>query len=170
MARPPTPTPTFKDENRALQEMVREFKVLQAHNKRFNDGDDLSTVLMFAEGALICMICEHFIRMVVEKNYPGETNEKTTLRGLLDFAMTTERNLFQLPMFETSEKGKEAVCAHRNAILHGNFAQAAKQSGCASVAEYFKTLYTQEMMAMTDVVNSLLGQIDVATGEPNHRK
>lgn len=153
-------TPTFKELNRPLQEMVRELALVRRHNLGFKDGDDLSGVLMFAEGGLVCMVFEHFVRMVVYTNHP-DAPPNMQLRGLLDYAVA--RGLFTLP-FPSQEDGKQAVCAHRNALLHGNFSQAAVQSGCATIEEYFKTRYAPEMEAMTKVLDFIMVQIDPATG------
>lgn len=155
---------TFKEENRALQELVREWKVTRLHNLELAKGTDRSTLLLFAEGALVCMVFEHFVRMVIEKNYPGEC-EGRQLRGLLDFAMTKERDLFRLP-FTNPENGKQAVCDHRNALLHGNFAQAARQAGCTSVEQYFGERFASEIEAMTKIVDFVFLQIDPSTGAP----
>lgn len=152
---------TFKDENQALVEMVREWNLVRSHNMKFKAGDDLSTAMLFAEAGLICMICEHFIRMVVEKSYPGQSNGMQ-LRGLLDFAVA--RNMFKLP-FKNAEKGKQAICDYRNALLHGNHAQLARQMGCASVAEYFRDNYAAELEVMNKTVGFIMEQIDVTTGK-----
>ena len=37
---------TFKDENRALQELAREWSVLRQHNLKFKEGDPQQTLLM----------------------------------------------------------------------------------------------------------------------------
>lgn len=53
-----TNAPTFKDQNRALQELVRDYMLLLAHNLQSKEGDDLQTLLLFSEGAVV--IVEHF--------------------------------------------------------------------------------------------------------------
>jgi hypothetical protein len=52
-------------ENRALQELVREYMLLREHNLQFKDGDDLRTLLLFSEAAIIIVIIEHFVRIVL---------------------------------------------------------------------------------------------------------
>jgi hypothetical protein len=56
---------TFKDENRALQEMVRELLLVRDHNLQFKEGDPQRTLLMFAETGLVFMVLEHFLRVVL---------------------------------------------------------------------------------------------------------
>src|SRR5712692_5647388 len=58
-------SPTFKDENRALQELARELTLLRAHNLQFKEGDPQDKILMFAEAALVCLTLEHFVRVVL---------------------------------------------------------------------------------------------------------
>jgi len=151
--------PAFKDENRALQELVRELILVRSHNLTFKDGEPLHDVLLFAEAGLVCMTFEHFIRVVVgDAGPPG-----ATLFNLLEIAVS--KGLIRLP-WDDQQDGIKKVCAVRNSILHGNYAQAARETGRASVAEYFKTQFASEIETMFKVVDDLMKQIDVNTGNP----
>jgi hypothetical protein len=50
--------PSFKDENRAMQELVRELGLIRAHNLGFKEGDPHDRLLLFAEAALTCLTME----------------------------------------------------------------------------------------------------------------
>jgi hypothetical protein len=149
----------FKDENRALQELVRELILVRNHNLTFKDGEPLNHVLLFAEAGLVCMTFEHFVRVVVGNAGPSDS----TLFNLLEIAVA--KGLIRLP-WEDQLDGIRKVCAVRNSILHGNYAQAARETGRASVAEYFKTQFASEIETMFKVVDELMKQIDVNTGKP----
>jgi hypothetical protein len=151
--------PVFKDENRALQELVRELILVRNHNLTFKDGDPLQNVLLFAEAGLVCMTFEHFVRVVVGNDGPAGA----TLFNLLEIAVS--KGLIRLP-WDDQQDGIKKVCAVRNTILHGNYAQAAREAGKASVAEYFKTVFASEIEVMFKVVDHLMKQIDVNTGKP----
>ena len=151
--------PAFKDENRALQELARELTLVRNHNLTFKDGDNLAEVLLFAEAGLVCMTFEHFVRVVVGTEAPAGA----TLYNLLEQAVA--RDLIKLP-WDDQQDGIKKVCAVRNGILHGNYAQAAREAGKGSVAEYFKTVFASEIEVMYQVVDDLMKQIDVNTGRP----
>src|SRR5882762_8581327 len=82
---------TFKDENRALSEMVRELMWLRAHNLQFKEGDPQHDILMFAETALTCLTLEHFVRIVLGP----DAGEGDTLHPLLTTAIA--KKLVRVP-------------------------------------------------------------------------
>jgi hypothetical protein len=151
--------PAFKDENRALQELVRELLLVRSHNKSFKDGDNLAEVLLFAEAGLVCMTFEHFVRVVVG----NQATSNATLHNLLEVAVS--KALLRLPWADQQD-GIKKVCAVRNTLLHGNYAQAAHEAGKSSVAEYFGTVFASEIEVMYQLVDALMKQIDVNTGKP----
>lgn len=152
-------TTSFKDANRALQELVREYQFVREHNHSFKEGDDLGRCLLFSEGALVIVILEHFVRIVLGP----EATDKDTLHPLLKKAIKAD--LIRLP-WDDQDEGVTKICAVRNTILHGNYAQAAAQAGCSSVEDYFKTQFTPEIDGMYKLVNYILSQIDAETGKP----
>lgn len=150
---------TFKDENRALQELARELQLVRSHNKAFKDGDPQHDILMFAESALVCLVLEHFVRIVVGDLAPPEAS----LHNLLDLAVS--KRLLLLPWHDQAD-GIRRVCRVRNTLLHGNYAQAAREAGKSSVAEFFKTTFASELERMFDVADYVMRQIDPMTGKP----
>ena len=60
--------------------------------------------------------------------------------------------------------GIERLCDFRNALAHGNFAQAARAAGVQSVREYLDTWFAGEAQYMLEVVDKLMTQIDPDTG------
>ncbi len=151
---------TFKDENRALQELARELTLLRGHNLKFREGDPQGDMLMFAEAALVCLTLEHFVRLLLGDN----ALDHDTLGSLLTKAIK-ERQLIRLPWDDQSE-GIKRVCAVRNTLLHGNYAQAAREAQCASVADYFRSQFASEIERMYEVTDFVMKQIDPATGAP----
>ena len=154
--------PSFRDQNVALRELARELNVVRTHNLSFREGDSQATLLMFAEAALVCMTFEHFVRVVVANCLPGE-REGQTFHPLLTTA--TQNNLIRLP-WEDQAEGVRRICAVRNTLLHGNFAQAAREAGCTSVQEYFGSQYAPELEGMMKILDRVMQQIDVETGRP----
>src|SRR5580698_8425945 len=100
-------TPTFKDENRALQEVARELDLLRRHNLQFREGDPQHSLLLMAEAALTCLTMEHFVRVGVG----DAAREGATLFNLLEIAVA--RNLLRLP-WDDQQDGIRKVCAVRN--------------------------------------------------------
>jgi len=155
MPSPSPQSPTFKDQNRALQEL----DVLRRHNKSFKEDDPQGTLLLFAEAALVCLTMEHFVRSVLGSNAPAGA----TLHNLLESAIS--KGLIKLP-WNDQKDGVKKVCAVRNTLLHGNYAQAAKEAGRTSVADYFKSVFASEIEAMFKITDHLMKQIDPMTGKP----
>jgi hypothetical protein len=153
------PPPTFKDENRPLQELAREWAVLRQHNLKFKEGAPQDTLLMFAEAAVVCMAMEHFVRIVLGSTAPADA----TLFNLLQMAVS--RGMIRVP-WDDQEDGIKKIVAVRNSLLHGNYAQAAREAGCASVADYFKKQFAGEVETMTKVTDFFMRQVDPATGKP----
>jgi hypothetical protein len=150
---------TFKDENRALQELARELALLRKHNLQFREGDPQEMMLLFAEAALTCLTMEHFVRVVLGP----EATDRDTLPVLLQKAIT--KGLVRLP-WDDQAAGVKAVRKVRNTLLHGNYAQAAREAGCASVRDYFKTQFASEVEQMFKVTDFIMGQIDPTSGRP----
>jgi hypothetical protein len=154
-----TSPPTFKDEHQALQELARELAVLRQHNLQFKEGDPQHKLLMFAEAAVVCMTMEHFVRIVLGGTAPADA----TLFNLLQMAVS--RGSLKVP-WDDQQDGIKRIVAVRNSLLHGNYAQAARDAGSASVAEYFRTQFAGEVETMTKVTDIMMRQIDPATGKP----
>jgi hypothetical protein len=156
----PGPAPaTFMDENRPLQELARELALLRQHNLKFKAGDPQHTLMMFAEAALVCMALEHFVRIVLGSTAPADA----TLYNLLQ--MATSRGLIKIP-WDDQQDGIKKIVAVRNSLLHGNYAQPAREAGCVSVAGYFNSQFAGELEGMFKVTDFIMKQIDPMTGKP----
>jgi hypothetical protein len=153
------PKLSFRDENRAMVELARELDLLRKHNRKFKPGDPQGNLLVFAEAALVCLVLEHFVRVVVGTLAPA----KTELFNLLQLAVS--RGLIRLP-WDDQEDGIRKVCAVRNTLLHGNYAQAAREAGCPSVEDYFKSQFASEVEGLFKVTDYVMRQIDHMTGLP----
>jgi hypothetical protein len=154
---------TFKEEHRDFQELVREHQLLRQHNLKFKEGDPQGEVLLFAEGALVLIVLERFLRMILGP----EAGEKDTLPTLLQKATGERLGLLSLlnlagPQREKAIKGISNV---RNALLHGNYEQAAKHAGARDVRDYFKNHYATDVEALHQLADFLVGQIDPETGK-----
>lgn len=66
---------------------------------------------------------------------------------------------------DDQQDGIKKLCDVRNTILHGNYEQAARQAGCASVDAYFQTQFASEVEALYNATDSMMRQIDLETGE-----
>jgi hypothetical protein len=150
---------TFKQRNREIQEMVRELMVLRSHNLKFGPNDPQDTFLLFAEAAVVIVIIERFVRALLGP----EATDKDTLWPLLE--KLVNRKVLVLP-FRDQKEGIKVICGVRNAILHGNFEQAAAHEGLATPAEFFKTRFAVWVETTTKVVDKLMAQIDPDTGLP----
>jgi hypothetical protein len=113
---------------------------------------------MFAEAAVVCLTMEHFVRTVLGSTAPADA----TLFNLLQMAVS--RGLLKVP-WDDQQDGIKKIVAVRNSLLHGNYAQAARRAGCASVADYFRTQFASEVEAMTKITDFIMRQIDPATGK-----
>lgn len=149
----------FKDDHLDLQHLVRELHVLRRHNLKFKAGDPQDDLLLFAEGAVVLLTMERCVRAVLGP----DATDADTLFNLLQKAVS--KGLLRLP-WEVQEDGIRRLKEVRNTILHGNFEQAARQAGCASVAEFFQTKFAGEVERLYEVGDSLFRQIDPATGRP----
>ena len=148
---------TFKDENRALQELVRELTLIRGHNLRFGPTDPQRNLLLFAEGALVCLTMEHYVRIVVGDALPG-----AKLFNLLQYSVS--HALLSVP-WDDQQEGIRKICEVRNTLLHGNYAQAARKAGCQSVEEYFQKQYASQVEAMFKITDHIMRQVDVRTGK-----
>lgn len=148
---------TFKDEHLDLQHLVRELHVLRRHNLRFKEGDPQDQLLVFAEGAVVLMTMERFLRAILG----ADASDGDTIYNLLQKAVS--RGLLQLPWADAQD-GIRRLKDVRNTILHGNFEQGARQARCASAAVYFKTQFAAEIERLYEITECFFRQIDPVTG------
>ena len=149
---------SFKDRHPEIQHLVRELHLLRGNNLKFKDGDPQDGLLMFAEAAIVHLLLERFVRAIL-----NDAKDTESLYNLLQRAVS--RGLIRLP-WEDQQDGIRKIVSVRNAMLHGNYEQAAQNAGCATVVEYFRTQATPEGERMYQVVDYLFKQIDPVTGKP----
>jgi|SRR5262249_38150651 len=153
---------TFKEQHEELQHIVRELVLVRKHNLVFKTGDPQHNLLHFAEGLLVLLALERFLRAVLGT----KANDRHTLPNLLEMATSAKRNLLTIPGTWTREQAIKAVTEVRNTLMHGNYEQAAKGAGSPNVRGYFKSgQYISEVEALFQLLDQLMQQIDSATGK-----
>jgi hypothetical protein len=149
----------FKDQHRELQELAREVLVLRTHNLQFKEGDPQDQLLMAAEGAMILVCLERFLRAVLGI----EATNGDTLHSLLEKVFSEKRyDQLEVPGGDR-EHLIELVTGLRNGLLHGDFEQLARRAGSSTTREYFKHSYARDLEALYKILN-MMSQIDVSTG------
>ena len=115
--------PPFLKANLDLGYLARELKLLRDHNLTFQQDDPQETMLMFSEGALVLITMERFLRTILGNHVgPGQT-----LPNLLELAFSDRISALDPPGGDRAQVTK-LVTDIRNALLHANFEQAARQS------------------------------------------
>ncbi|RDB36728.1 MAG: hypothetical protein DCC88_03570, partial [Spirobacillus cienkowskii] len=98
---------------------------------------------------------ERFLRILPDV----KATDKDSLHNLLERA--TSKNILVL---KDKEHFLKKIVDFRNAILHGNFEQRAKENNLSSAEEYFKTLFASEIEKIFDIIDDLFKQIEPDTG------
>ncbi len=151
--------PTFKDQNPELQNLARELWLVRDHNLKFKKGDPQDGLLLFAEGTLCLLALERFLRIL-----PGlNATERETLPKLLKKATHESQPLLRIADRDATIK---RVVDLRNAMLHGNYEQAARLAGAASSADYFGTRYSSDVEWLYQFTHGVMAQIVTLTGRP----
>jgi 5'-deoxynucleotidase YfbR-like HD superfamily hydrolase len=154
---------TFKEQHEELQHIVRELKLVREHNLKFKQGDPQHKLLHFAEGLLVLIALERFLRVILA----SEAKEEHTLSNLLEMATSAKRNLLRIPGTWTREQAIKAITRVRNTLMHGNYEQAATGAKSKDVRTYFKSgKYISEVEDLFQLLDQLMRQIDPATGQP----
>jgi hypothetical protein len=150
---------SFKGQHLEFQHLVRELLLLRQHNFRCAEERTYDQLLHFAEGALVLIALERFVRIVLG----SDASESDTIYNLLEEAVS--RQLLILPWDDQAD-GIRKVKDVRNSLLHGNYEQAAREAECASVEEFFRlSRFISEVEALTGVLNHFVQQIDPNTGQ-----
>lgn len=145
---------TFRDQYRDFQEIVRELYLLRGHNEKFKAAQ--ASLLLISEGSLTMLALERFLRM-----FTGNFQNKQTLPNLLEKATSMGLRL------GAKEQGNAiaAVRDVRNAIVHGNFEQAATDNGVRSAEVYFGKYFAGEVEFVFRLLETLVAQVDPITGK-----
>src|SRR5256885_16599 len=151
----------FKDDYRELGEICRELYIVRNHNLGFKEWKP--GYLMFSEGLLVLLAMERFLRAILG----AEAVEGDPLPKLLEKATSQRLGLLTLPGVWTIENAVAAITSARNTLMNGNYEQAGAQAGKKNDAEYFgSSQYSGEVESLFQVLESIMGQIDPATGKP----
>lgn len=156
---------TFKEQFVDFGEIARELMFVRSHNLKMHEtyGRWVPGYLLFSEGLMVLLAIERFLRIILGPE--GAAND--TLPNLLEKATSTRLNLLVLPPWWTRKQTIDAMKAVRNAIMHGNFEQAATQAGSRDTAHYFRSsAYINEVETLHRILDGFCTQIDPETGEP----
>jgi hypothetical protein len=154
----------FKDEYREFQEIVKEVQSIRYHNLGFKQYDP--SMLLMAEGALILLAFERFLRMILGNKASG----KDVLANLLEKATSKKFDLIRLPGRLNRKKTIEAIAAVWNALARANYEQSAKDAGLKNKDDYFKSgVYLSQVETLFRILNRIIKQIDLETGQPHDR-
>lgn len=157
----------FKDRFRELEEIFRELQIVRERNLELTKlhGKWVPGYLAFAEGLLVLLGLERFLRVILG----SEATMADTLPGLVKKATSTPLDLVTLPPWWPRDQTIAAMKNVRNAVVHGNFEQAALQSGCESREDYFRTgTYINEVDTLRRILDGFCSQIDPETGKPRN--
>ena len=141
--------------DRALLEVLRELMIVRGHNRTFRTGESQATYLLIAEGSLVLVAFERFLRVVLG----GEATDKDTLPNLLEKATSARLHLLTINADDRRVAIQQLTDA-RNTIQHANYEQAAKQEKLASVAEYFGKALAGEVEKLGQILTDLIEQVD----------
>lgn len=151
---------TFRDEQRELQELVRELFLLRDHNLRVARQGSDRELLLFAEGSLVLLVLERFLRVILK----GEAHDHMTLQNLLEISTSERVGLLVLPARDRADAIRR-ITSVRNTLQHANYEQAAREAGCSSAADYFRSSqFIGEIERLFELVDHLFRQIDPSTG------
>jgi hypothetical protein len=151
---------TFRDDHPELQQLVLEHLLLRRWNKEQEAKKEYGRLLLFAEGAVILLVFERFLRIILS----DRANDNDTLFTLLEKATSNATPLLKFD--GDRDEGIRKVTKVRNTILHANYEQAAKETGLASGADYLRKQFAPEIEYLAGIVDEMLQQIDVTTGKP----
>jgi hypothetical protein len=156
---------TFKDKNREFQEMAKELDRIRRHNLKFTKYD--ASMLLMAEGALVLLAFERFMRMILG----AEATKDDTLPNLLEKATSRRLDLIRLPGGLSRDQTIAAIVRMRNVLAHANYEQAAEEAGLQHKDEYFKSgMYLFQVETLFRIMNRIIKQIDRNTGRQLDRK
>jgi hypothetical protein len=155
---------SFKEEFREFQEIVKELVSVRYHNLSFPQYDP--NMLLMAEGVLVLLALERFLRMILGTEARGED----TLGDLLEKATSDRLDLVRLPGALDRERTVQVVAEVANTLARGDYEQAAKNAALKHKDEYFKSrAYIAEVERLYRILNRIIKQIDPETGKPRAR-
>src|ERR1039457_251551 len=157
---------SFKKQHRDFTEIARELDIVRNHNDHKiaeGKGKWSPGCLLFAEGLLVLLTIERFLRIILGQS----AGESATLPNLLEMATGSRLNLLSLPPWWTREQTIDAIKNVRNALMHGNYEQAAKQSGNQDREDYFRSGTSfAEVNTLFALLDGFCNQFDPESGKP----
>lgn len=159
-----TQSPSFRELHPDFEELLCEIDCVRAHNFDIERGASQQHRLIVAEGALIVLALERFLRIVLA----ARATSGDTLHNLLEKAASGNDPL--LPRDDRTDLMIKLLTTVRNVTLHGNFEQGAanykhKFPERASmqertVAEYVRTSFGNDTAVIYGYLIALIQQFD----------
>ena len=145
----------------AIRDLGLELLQIRAHNESVKQGTGEDKPLIFAEAALVMMTLERFLRTL-----PGvNATDGHKLLNLLNSAVG--KGLLTIPGGDV-EGTIKLINRIRNATLHGNFEQSARDCEM-TVQAYLTHVFPKEVLVLNRIMNNLLNQIEPETGQPKKK-
>jgi hypothetical protein len=159
-------TTSFRDLHPDFEELLCEIDCVRAHNFEIERGASQQHPLIVAEGALIVLALERFLRIVLA----GRATGSDTLHNLLEKAASGNDPL--LPRDDRTDLTIKLLTTVRNVTLHGNFEQGAANYKHKfperaplqerTVAEYLRTSFGNDTAVIYGYLLALVGKFDPA--------
>jgi hypothetical protein len=154
---------SFREQHPDFEELLCEIDCVRAHNFEIERGASRLHPLRVAEGAVIVLALERFLRIVLADRATGSD----TLHNLLEKAASGER-----PMILRDEVMIKLLTAVRNATMHGNFEQGAANYKHKfpertamperTVTDYLRTSFGNDAAVIYGYLLTLVGKFDQA--------
>lgn len=116
-------------------------------------------MLFFAEASVTLLALERFLRIILK----SKTLDGNTLYNLMEQA--NKHGYFKSLKIKDIQLLIKEITDVRNAILHGNFEQAAVESASEDVETYFKTKFIAEVEHIYQFLETLVSGIDTESGQ-----
>ena len=154
---------TLREEHPDFEELLCEIDCVRAHNFEIERGASRLHRLRVAEGALILVALERFLRIVLEDRATGSD----TLHNLLEKAASGND-----PMIRRDEVMIKLLTTVRNVTMHGNFEQGAANYKHKfpertamperTVTDYLQTSFGNDTAVIYGYLLALVGKFDEA--------
>lgn len=142
-----TQSPSFRELHPDFEELLCEIDCVRAHNFDIERGASQQHPLIVAEGALIVLALERFLRIVLAQR----ATSSHTLHNLLEMAASGND-----PMFPRNEGLIKALTTVRNVTMHGNF-----ELGAANYVHKFPERTSMPARSVADFLRTSFGN-DIA--------
>ena len=158
-----TQSPSFRELYPDFEELLCEIDCVRAHNFEIERGASQQHPLIVAEGALIVLAFERFLRLALAERATGSD----TLHNLLEKAASGND-----PLLPRNELTIKLLTTVRNVTLHGNFEQGAANYKHKfsertamperTVADFLRTSFGNDTAVIYGILLGLLDTLDPA--------